>query len=436
MPTCSWIREKDSEAFYAAIESVPDPIDELARTWKCPFCVLSFREPDAWRIHLSNIHSGQRPFLIFGAFEPSSTDIIRKRIDAEKVGIFNTTSVSISWDNVRFNAVSQPKLCSELSTSSDGRLWVRLENRFDTKAEPIHTTYDLSFRVYDDEAKLKGVDQTFVKLLGKDAVTMDDVDGFFRQTEKFSVPDYRDAMADYVVGVLVKDGDNNTGVRSATRDYGSRYDGALTVLQEFARPLPRLLCTLIRFSRNDFSLCRLAATGFDLLDSANAQLSPLARNGGVWSAVTPALTAEARLTICPVDNGSWAVLWRGGQLASTARWSRDLEAQLQAETDLPTLDPEDRLKLYALWAAAAVRLHKKRVRCIRSAIWRGAFPSGNGLTGFSRSLKANGRASGTTLDRRSAGNESKQRAEKADSGYADRISERRLPCTGLRSCAL
>jgi hypothetical protein len=311
-------------------------------------------------MHLSNTHGGQRPFLTFDAFEPSSTDVIRNRIDAKRVAIFNTTSVSMSRDNVQFDAVAQPKLCRELSRSSDGRIWIRLENRFDTKADPIHTTYDLSFRVYDDEAKLKGVDQTFVELLGKDGVTMDDVDSFLRQTEKFSVPDYRDAMADYVIGVLVKDGDNDTGVRSATRDYGVRYDGALTVLREFARPLPRFLCTLIRFSRNDFSLGHLAATGFDLLDSANAQLSPLARNGGVWSTPTPPLTAEAKLTICPVDNGSWAVLWRGGQLASTARWSRDLEAQLRAETDLPSLDPEDRQKLYALWAAAAIRLRKQK----------------------------------------------------------------------------
>jgi hypothetical protein len=148
--------------------------------------------------------------------------------------LFNTTRIFLSRDNVQFDEIAAPKLPRELARCSDGRLWIRLENRFDAKADPIHTNYDLNFWVYDDDAKLKSVDQTFVKLLGKECVTMDDVDAFIRQTENFGVPEYRGAMADYVIGVLMKDGDAATGIGSAARDYGARYDGALEVLRAFA----------------------------------------------------------------------------------------------------------------------------------------------------------------------------------------------------------
>jgi hypothetical protein len=121
-----------------------------------------------------------------------------------------------------------------------------------------------------------------------------------------------------------------------------------------------LLCALIRFSRNDFAIDHVTATGFGLLDNANAQLSPLARKGGAWSATPPAPSNDdKRCNVCPVDNGSGTVLWRAGQLAATVRWSRDLEAQLQAEAEVPDLDPEDRQKLYALSAATALRLGKQ-----------------------------------------------------------------------------
>ncbi|WP_295525991.1 hypothetical protein [Novosphingobium sp. Chol11] len=360
MPTCSWIREKDSDAFYAALESVPSPGGERAPSWQCPFCAAIFPKAESFRLHLEGTHTGRRPFVTFGGAEPKSTDVIRQRIDSKSVAIFDTTRAYLSRDHSTFSEIALSKVAGELARNSDGRLWIRLKNQFDANADPIHTEYDLSFRVYDDDAKLKRVDLAFVKTLGKDGVTMDDVDAFIRQTEDIAVPEYSAAMADYVIGVLVKDGDPATGIRAATRDYGSRYEGALTVLREFARPLPRLLCSLIRFSRNDFALGHMAATGFGLLDSANAQLSPLAHKGGRWTATKPTPASdEKKMTVCPVDNGSAAVLWRAGQLAATARWSRDLEAQLHAEADVPNLDPEDRQKFFALWAATAHRLGKK-----------------------------------------------------------------------------
>ena len=360
MPTCSWIREKDIEAFYAAVETVPQPGGTPPPVWRCPFCPAYFPQPEGFQTHLEAEHSGRRPFMTIGGFEPNSTDIIRKRIDADGLKIFDTTGVYISEDNFHFIETTRATLARKLASIKEGRVWIKLKNQFDAKAEAIYAQYDFSFRVYDDEVALERVDKAFVKLLGKEQVTMDDVDAFIRQTEHLSVSEYRTAMAEYVIGVLVKDGDTATGIRVVSRNYSARYEGALGVLQEFARPLPRLICGLIRFSRNDFALGHLVETRFGLLDRANAQLSPLARKGGAWSAFSADEGGGVqKFSICPVDNGSAAILFRAAQLGAISRWSQTLEAQLMAEADVSDLDPEDRQKLFALWAAAAIRLDKQ-----------------------------------------------------------------------------
>jgi len=177
--------------------------------------------------------------------EPKSSDIIRKRFDPSQIEFFDTTRIALSRDGLNHDSHTPKTIQKMIAASVDGRLWIRLENTFDRKAQPIHTEYDLTFRVYDNEDNLRAVDEAFVSILGKNGVNMDDVHHFIRQAEKFTASEYSAALADYVVGVLVKDGDPATGIGAASRDYRARYHGALRVLQEFARPLPRLLGALI-----------------------------------------------------------------------------------------------------------------------------------------------------------------------------------------------
>lgn len=359
MPTVGFIWDTINDRYYAT-EPVPQPGPPPAPAFRCPFCSQGFKTPEELRHHRDVAHSGQRPFLTIAGVEPKSTDIIRRRVDPKDVDFFDVTTVSLSRDNLRFESIERSDLCGLLGSAGAERLWLHLENRFDAKAQPIRTGYDLTFRVYDDEQRLAEVDRVFVTVLGKDDVRMDDVDDFLRQSAKISVQEYSGSLADYVIGVLAKDADPSTGIRAARGDYRSQLEGALSVLQSFDRPLPRLIASLIRFSSSAFESDVLSATGCQPLDFANGQLAPLVCR---YCNDVPPSNVEyldsTRFSACPVDNGSDTVMRRADQLAALTRWSPQLESQLRAEANVVNLDPLDREKLYALWAKAAVRLGKK-----------------------------------------------------------------------------
>lgn len=359
MPTVGFIWDTINDRYYAT-EPVPAPGPPPEAVFLCPFCSQAFKTPEELRRHRDAAHSGHRPFLTIAGVEPKSSDIMRRRVVPKDIEFFDVTKISLSRDNLRFEEIERSALCRAFGAAGVERYWLRLENRFDGKAQPIRTDYDLTFRVYDDEQKLADIDRLFVGLLGKDDVRMDDVDDFLRQSAKVSVQEYSGALADYVIGVLVKDADPSTGIRAANSEYRSQLEGALNVLQSFYRPLPRLIAALVRFSSSAFTSDDLIVSGCEPLDFANAQLAPLVCDYRHFPAPTDAGQRRgARFSACPVDNGSDTVMRRADQLATLTRWSPQLASQLHAEANVANLDPLDREKLYALWANAAVRLGKR-----------------------------------------------------------------------------
>lgn len=391
MPTVGWIWDRDNDNYYAAKSTVPDPGGEAPQVFTCPFCIATFNEPEQLREHLDATHTGQRPFMAVAGRELNSNEVIRSTINPESIELFNTSEISFSIDNLNYNTVSSDQLCKMLADMRHERLWLRLQHKFQPIAQfqpangarqvwrgaaasvaamqhasnnrkgstpaPIQTDYDLSFRIYED-AVLEKVDELFVDILGHEHVRMDNVTEFIRKTQPYAAAEYRDALAQYVIAVLVKDADPETGVQATTLDYRAQFNGAMRILQQFTRPLAVLVTALIRFSSNNFKVAGNVDTGSDLLDAANAQLSRLTHSSKVW--ITPAGENPKRVlhqASCPIDIGSATVMWRAAQLADLSRWSPTLQLQLEAEAAVATLDPLDREKLYALWAHAAVRVN-------------------------------------------------------------------------------
>ena len=378
MPTVGWIWDKDNDAFFEATSIVPAPGGEPTPSFRCPFCVASFKEPAPLRLHLEEAHVGHRPFMTINGIEPKSADTVRKRIEPDSVEFFDTTGISLSGDGIRFEGFSSGDLKSALGRAERGRFWFRLENEFDAKAQSIRTDYDLNFKVYDDGSALGEVDRLFVALLGKGGVHLDDVDNFIRQSTRHAVDEYCDALAGYVIGVLVKDADPSTGIHTANRDYRARLHGSLRTLQEFERPLARLICALIRFSSNDFEASHLSLTGYELLDFANAQIAPLAKGGSNWAPkIAKGSEVRGKISVCPVDNGSDMVMRLADQLASLSRWGPALQQQLEAESDVPDIDPLDREKIWVVWAQAAARLGKKECALLPLRMLAGSYCFGH-----------------------------------------------------------
>lgn len=359
MPTAGWILEDARDRFLAGTTTTPNPGPPPAPRFACPFCYASFATNAALRRHTTDQHVGSRPFMVLGGAEPASTDIVRKAFRSGDVAVFNTTAVHISHDGSSFEECSSADLGRKLSTHPNSRIWLHLENQFLAKAAPVRTEYDLAFKIYS-RRNLTQIDKLFVAHLGRADPSVGEVDQFLQKSREIDAIEYADALGNYVLGVLVKDGDARAGVRPGERDYRRRYNSALRTLQSFDRPLAQLVSSLIRFSSNDFGTIR--ETEFKPLGFANTWLAKLAGKGGASSLQDAAASSQTgtRTEVCPIDNGSDAVLSEASYLASRSRWSADIEARMSGVVGLAKLDPLDRVKLLALWADTAIRLGQPR----------------------------------------------------------------------------
>lgn len=357
MPTAGWILEGARDRFLYGTTTVPDPGPPPPPSFACPFCYESFATKAELRGHSINQHVGARPILMFAKREPTSKETIRAPLTLADVCFLNTTSAQVSFDGIFFEDHATEVIADHLCQCTNSRIWLRLENRFIPNAQPIRTHYDLEFRIYSLE-QLSKVDELFVGQLGRADPTVGHVDQFLQQSSGIGATEYTDALGDYVLGVLVKDGDPHAGVRSGERDYRRKYNRALRTLQSFDRPLARFVCALVRFSSNDFN--RLHETGFVLLDATNAWLARLTREQSDSSLATAIDFGDLanRVNICPIDNGSDAVVSKAAFLSSRSRWSEDIGSTIQALVGSATLDPLDRVKLLALWADTAIRLRQ------------------------------------------------------------------------------
>lgn len=355
MPTAGWILEGASDRFFEGTSTVPGPGSPPPPRFACPFCLASFPSKEGLRDHTVDQHVGSRPFFVLGGAEPASTDTIRRAFLPSDICLFNVTSILFSYDGTSFDQHDPQQLAINVSSHSISRIWLRLENKFSRQAAPIHTDYDLTFRIYSQD-RLAQTDKLFVAWLGRADPSVSDVDRFLQSSRIIEAIEYADALGDYVLGVLVKDGDPRSGIRPGERDYRRRYNSALRTLQHFDRPLSQLVCGLIRFSSNDFSVAH--ETEFQPLNFANAWLGRLLGRGA--SSKETETTVAARVggctDVCPIDNGNDAVLSEARYLASRPRWSADIEARIDRAGYLATLDPLDRVKLLALWADTAIRL--------------------------------------------------------------------------------
>ena len=168
--------------------------------------------------------------------------------------------------------------------------------------------------------------------------------------------DYRNALANYVQGVLIRDQIAGTRVE---RDRAHEvFNNALEELRDFERPLAQLITGIVRFADNEFGE-PLRPTGWARLDRARGTLTnivaPEERNAGGCS-----LGNSRMIAVCPTDHGIDTVLDVNDQLASKQYWSSHLSEELEARASASQLDPRDRAKIMALWAYYALHLRSER----------------------------------------------------------------------------
>lgn len=320
---------------------------------RCPFCGLDFVGKKDLSAHLSLAHRGERPVLLIAGREPESDATIRQSIGPDDVTVENCTLVRISRSGVPLRGNSPDTLRALLCDETNTVLEVDLMNRFETSADPISQFYRLSVRV-PGKLELDAVDRDFVRLLASNNVHLSDIDYFLsRPSTQGVVREYADALGAYVRGVLVKDG--RGGSTLPFSEGGILYGKALEILQSFRRPLPIVICSLVRLASNDFTLAR-EKTGFDRLDYCYAILAPTLGHSLpnlTENQTRLRRTIDKTVPLCPIDETLDTIL----TLAALNIEQQQSLAQYLRATEHPRLTGQDRAKIYVLLALAALQLN-------------------------------------------------------------------------------
>lgn len=354
MPTLGWVYEDAYEKISAATERVPGPSGPRPVTFPCPFCSAILNSATAFQSHLSDAHHVARPMLLIGGSEPSSSHVVRQRVRQRDVAIANVTSAELSIDGSSSISVTPPELARTIAGLDDGCVRVHLQNASQRGATPVSGVYVLTMRIVGPAA-LRAVEQAFDAHLNLEHPTMRSVEEFTADRRCQGVAsDYVRGLAEYIDGLLIKERPTGQDIMSPLARYRELFGSALLSLAPYDRPLPRLICALMRFSLNDFSRAG-TATGHLALDAAT-----IAMKGPHDLGDLPISIPGARRPVCPIDHGTSRLLVLWERLSSEKRWSPVLGDECRQVAGAGTLDIMDQQKALALWAIAAWRLDAKR----------------------------------------------------------------------------
>ena len=363
--TYGWILESASDAFLEGTESLPGPKLAPEPTYSCPFCNRVFDDRHLWQGHVSGQHRVGRPVILLRGREPAKRHVIRTALSREDILTVNATSAQVKIDGEDIPAMSLRKVCDRLAALRQAEMSLRLVNASQHNAKPVNSTYEISVRIAETH-ELRNVEKAFAEFMIPPAASKDSsrqsisralIDQFIGAGAGVGAgagADYVAGLAEYLMGVLVKERPATERLTTSSARYRELYGEALVHLADFERPLARLIVSIIRFSLNDFS-CAATQTGFWELDDAN----DLLRNP---EQATLSFFDEnaARLSVCPIDHATSGILNLAKRMSRQTRWSHILDSECRDMANSEVFDAADQKKILAIWAAAAWRRNARQ----------------------------------------------------------------------------
>jgi hypothetical protein len=351
MPTFGWVHEDAWEGFLAGTEPAFEPGPPGPPTFACPFCSLVLNRISDLQQHLASNHSIARPALLIDGKESEAVLTVRKRYSAANYLIVNATAVDLTVDSRHEPNIQPFELTHKLAGLSQATVHVILANSSEPLAPPVTSKYRIAFRIADPKV-LGQVERAFYERLMDSSLTVSSISDFLADERcSGSGSDYAEGLAEYVLGVLVKEQPEGQDIGSSIARYRELFRASLQRLSPHRRPFAELLCAVMRFAINDFSKDHID-TGFWELNAATMMLKGPEQS----SLVVQPITSPSRRRVCPVDHGTGRILALAVRLLGQDRWGAILGEECRQIADAGTLDIMDRQKALALWALTALRL--------------------------------------------------------------------------------
>jgi len=319
---------------------VPDAPRVVPLSFLCPYCPLQFETEIGRANHVNEQHPVRHPVLLVEGQPVPSAHFVRRRIGASEFAVHDCDDIYLSIDGGASRKVGLIRLGHILTGLTQAFVVLRLVN---SQAETMH---EISVRI-PDESELGRVDQLFSDHLAKDDVGIREVDRFREATSGYgSCKDYVSGLADYVLGVLVKD--QAGGTTLPFEKHQEKFDAALACLSDYERPLGRSISNCIRLNLNQFD-GTWRSTGVVPLDAAMAYYLAKIRPVDARPVSGRKLPAVLR-RFCPVDETTAFLLEAITAWTSSGQISNVVTRQLEHRASIGRVSHADRIKFHVLLA--------------------------------------------------------------------------------------
>jgi len=353
MPTVGWIQETAIDRYWER-GGLGDLYPPTPKIHYCPYCTRQFESTGDLATHISVDHPIERPLLFIRNKVAYSEQTIRSPISKDDIALTHVNKISVSKDGGELKEWSPGKLKNNLSSNNDGHYSITLLNSDPDNERRVEAHYVIRIKIAE-LSELDAVDEQFIRTLAIDDVRMSDVRRFSDTCAKFhGAEEYASVLAVYVMGVLIKDQNENTGVSRPWSEFKNKMQQAFETLCDFDRPVARAVCASIKLNLNDFKNPPVQS-GAMLLDMANEFFTRVAGGIGKSFPATDYMNPGKReLPACPIDRDSYDLLLflrkiEGGNV------DRSMIEELSVSTSSKTLSDYDLSKLRVLTALAAIQ---------------------------------------------------------------------------------
>lgn len=345
MPTVGWIQEGD-------IDRISDAFPfkkEKKQPVHCQLCGRSFFDDAALKTHLGVDHPLKQPILQIGR-EVGTQFVVRDRAALSSIGLFHTTSGLLSEGAKSPQAILPDKLVEHLQAARNTQYRILLKNE---RAVDGHVAdVEVVVRVAIPDPKLCSVvEELFNQYLAVETPTTEAVARFLREApDDAAVRDYAGALADYVLGILIKEQDSSAGTIAEFAAFKAKLGSARHVLNHFHRPLAEAVLAAIDFNLNNF--WPDAKLGVPLLEGGHRFFTPFFTPGHQPALPGKRARAKTANAACPVDHLSSEILAFVDSFPRTP--DADIGAGIVTGGKAYPVSEFDRTKIETLLAAAAL----------------------------------------------------------------------------------
>lgn len=330
---------------------VQDPFDTgrpykpMAKVHICSKCGRDFGSEDDLAVHNFDGHPTSRPRMMLRGRECArSRSSVIDRSDPADWSFLDCRFIAVNGQEM------DPSTAAEFLSKADrGVVSVTLAG------DAADQRFEFSFAIADP-VDIDGVDQKLYEMIKGRKLTIDSIEAFLDAAQAHeSAHRYRDGIANYLYGVLAREGSSESGLLHQSNGdrpaYLEKYDEAVVLLGDFDRAPAEAICGLVAFHYNQFDDA-LRRTRSPRVARASRRLAVLL-GGGV---------PDEDETVLP-DNVSIDYLLSDALTERVLRWcctpldgsSVAAETVAELEDGLAAQEPADQLKLRLIAAEHYLR---------------------------------------------------------------------------------